>query len=140
MTHEVATAGPGDVGAVVGGGEELQHERESAAINALVTPVGKGSLSNVVWNVRNQYLAHPGCHIEAETVQWSVEGFLAEIATLKTSVIPEAVTYLQEYSGYLWKRGATERSIKVGQAAAQLAGHAAPPTYGNSGTGEGSCG
>ena len=59
------------------------------AINALTTAFPNGGwLSNLVWNTRNSYMAHPGGQFPAEQVQMICEGFLAEVATLR-SQIPE---------------------------------------------------
>ena len=44
-----------------------------------------GWLSNLVWNTRNNYLAHPETTFDARTVRMLVEGFMAEIRRLRAT-------------------------------------------------------
>lgn len=63
---------------------------ETDAINALRHEYDlnghTGWLSTLVWNTRNNYLAWPDGKIEARAVRMIVEGFLAEIATLRAEL------------------------------------------------------
>lgn len=58
-------------------------------INALNTswPMGPnttGYLSNLVWNLRNQYLMWPNSTVDASSVKRLVEGFMAELRTAQS--------------------------------------------------------
>ena len=58
--------------------------RQSDQINALETQIGeRGSLSTLVWNIRNRYLAHPGITFTAAEVRTLVEAFLAEVEAVR---------------------------------------------------------
>jgi len=59
--------------------EVLRHDAESDAINGLWYTKDGGSLSNAIWNTRNVYLSDPTGTVEAATVRYIVEGFLAEL-------------------------------------------------------------
>jgi hypothetical protein len=52
---------------------------DAEGINKLKARVGKGYLSNLVWNIRNRYLSQPESTFTATEVQQLVEGFMSEL-------------------------------------------------------------
>jgi DNA-binding FadR family transcriptional regulator len=63
--------------------EPAKARDECDRINQLQTRIGKGSLSNLVWNIRNKYLGNPDTTFTSGEVRDLVEGFMTEVAATR---------------------------------------------------------